>query len=352
MSRYRWALVTLAGFAALTIGLTLVLRSTPPSGATGTANGAALIPLESRTPAAEFTGLDGWINSRPLSLQGLRGKVVLIDFWTFSCVNCVRTIPHLQHLQQLYGGRGLEIVGMHSPEFDFEKVAANVQNAVHRFGVTWPVALDSRMSTWNAYNNQYWPAEYLVDQQGRVAYIHDGEGEYDVTESAIAALLGVAATSAAPAAPTADPSGQTPELYAGSERGRLADGESYGAIGQPTRYPDPGSPHDNNQVQVTGTWADHGQYLVATAPGHVRVTVAARDVFLVAGPETSAPVHITVAVDGRPVPGAQLGPDLTGSGVDISSQQLYHLLRGVDGSRHLVDLSVPSGFRLYTFTFG
>jgi thiol-disulfide isomerase/thioredoxin len=351
MSRYRLALIALAGFAALTIAITVVARSTPPSTSGGATGAAALIPADSRSQAAEFTGLDGWINTQPLTLQGLRNKVVLVDFWTFSCVNCVRTFPHLQHLQQTYGGRGLVIVGVHSPEFDFEKVAANVSAATKRFGVTWPVALDSEMSTWNAYNNQYWPAEYLVDQQGRIAYIHAGEGDYDVTESAIAALLGVSATATTPAV-TPDTSAQTPELYAGSERGRLADGQPYGAQGQVTSYPDSGPPHDSDLIQVTGSWVDHGQYLVSTTQGDVRLDFSARDVYLVAGPETSSPAHITVSVDGAAVMTAARGPDLGGGGADVTSQQLYHLLTALDGSRHLIDLAVPAGFRLYTFTFG
>ena len=119
------------------------MRTAPPSAATGSGN-AALIPTDQRMDAAEFTGLDGWLNSQPLTVNGLRGKVVLVDFWTFSCVNCVRTIPHLQHLQQTYANRGLVIVGVHSPEFDFEKLRSNVAAAVQRFGVTWPVALELR----------------------------------------------------------------------------------------------------------------------------------------------------------------------------------------------------------------
>jgi thiol-disulfide isomerase/thioredoxin len=348
MSRYRWALTSLAGVAAVAILLTWVVQSAPPSAATGMGS-AALIPAESRTAAADFTGLDGWINSPPLTVTGLRGKVVLVDFWTFSCVNCVRTIPHLQHLEQAYAGRGLVIVGVHSPEFDFEKVQGNVEAAVHRFGVTWPVALDSEMNTWNAYGNQYWPAEYLIDQNGKVAYIHDGEGDYTITESAIASLLNVSTSSPAPGPP--GPSSGTPELYAGSARGHLADGAMYGSPGQPVSYRDPGAPHDSDAIQVTGTWADHGQYLVSTSAGHVRLSFTAHDVYLVAGPESS-PVHLTMSVDGRAAVARQLSLDASAAGVDITSQQLYHLLAGIDRGRHLIDLTVPAGFRLYTFTFG
>jgi thiol-disulfide isomerase/thioredoxin len=350
MSRYRWALTGVAAVAAIAVLLTVLVGMSPPSAATGRGS-AALIPTDQRSTAPNFTGLDGWLNSPPLSLGGLHGKVVLVDFWTFSCVNCVRTFPHLLHLQQTYANRGLVIVGVHSPEFDFEKVPANVAAAVRRDGVSWPVAIDSEMNTWNAYGNQYWPAEYLIDQSGRVAYVHDGEGDYDVTESAIASLLGVVA-SPTPVAATPDVSSQTPELYAGSERGKLGDGESFGPMGQPVNYPDRGTPSATDAIVIAGRWADHGQYLVSTAPGHVRLTYSARDVYLVAGPDSRAPLHITVSVDGAAVTAAQRGSDLSATGVDITSQQLYHLLTGQGGARHVIDLSVPVGFRLYTFTFG
>ena len=349
MSRYRWALTGLAGLAVAAVVLTGLLRNSPPSAATGSGN-AALIPTGQRMGAAEFTGLDGWLNSKPLTVSGLRGKVVLVDFWTFSCVNCVRTIPHLQHLQQTYAGRGLVIVGVHSPEFDFEKQRSNVVAAVQRFGVTWPVALDSEMSTWNAYSNQYWPAEYLIDQSGRVAYVHDGEGDYDVTESAIAALLGISAKPT-PVAATPDLSSQTPELYAGSERGQLGNGERYGSIGTAVDYGKQDTTTDADRIVVGGTWVDHGQYLVSKSAGHVLLNFAARDVYLVAGPD-SGTVHVTVTVDGNPVSPQQRGPDLPASGLDVNSQQLYHLLQGEGGDRRLIDIAVPTGFRLYTFTFG
>ncbi|MGH7723652.1 MAG: redoxin family protein [Candidatus Dormibacteria bacterium] len=349
MSRYRWALTGLAGLVAAALLLTALARSSPPGTATGPSP-SALIPVDQRGGAAQFTGFDGWLNSPPLTVSGLRGRVVLVDFWTFSCVNCVRTFPHLEHLEQTYSARGLVIVGVHSPEFDFEKVAANVAAAVRRLGVTWPVALDSQMSTWNAYANQYWPAEYLIDQQGRVAYIHYGEGDYPATESAIASLLGIRA-SPTPPPPTPDIATQTPELYAGSERGQLADGEGYAGIGRSISHPDQGAPHDPDRILVAGSWADHGQYLQATSAGHVRLSFAARDLYLVAGPDTH-PVHATVTVDGHPVAAAQRGPDLAATGLAITTQRLYHVLQGQGGTRHLIDLAVPAGLRLYTFTFG
>ena len=241
-----------------------------------------------------------WLNSPPLTLADLRGKVVLIDFWTFSCVNCVRTIPHLQALYSDYKDDGFVIVGVHSPEFEFEMVTANVAAAVQRLGVTWPVAVDSQMATWNAYQNEYWPAEYLLDQQGRVAYTSFGEGDYAQTAAAVAQLLGV--KQAALPSSTPVPSNTTPELYIGSDggRGELADNETYGAMGQPLNYPDPGPPQNDDLPQVTGTWTDEGQYLEADTPGHVRLNFQADSVYVVAG-SNGPDLHVSVTLDGKSI---------------------------------------------------
>ena len=187
MTRFRVALAAVLVLIAVVVVVTLLRPTTPPS-VNGSAAGS-VFPVGERVGAPEFTGIDAWINSPPLSLPALHGKVALIDFWTFSCVNCVRTIPHLQQLYNAYRDRGFVIVGVHSPEFDFEKVLPNITAAVRRLGVTWPVAVDSEMATWNAYSNNAWPAEYLLDQQGRVAYVNLGEGNYDATDAAVASLL-------------------------------------------------------------------------------------------------------------------------------------------------------------------
>jgi thiol-disulfide isomerase/thioredoxin len=348
MTRFRIALGAVVLAIVVLVVVTLVRPPMPAAPLSGSA-AAALLPEAERPQAPDFTGVDAWINSVPLTLSSLRGHVVLIDFWTFSCVNCVRTIPHLQQLYDEYRDAGFVIVGVHSPEFDFEKVTANVEAAVQRLGITYPVAVDSQMATWNAYGNQYWPAEYLLDQQGRVAYTSIGEGDYDQTAAAVAELLQV--KPAAPPSATAVPADITPELYAGSERGQLA-GEQYGTIGQPTSYPDPGPPSQPDTIQVTGTWTDEGQYLVATQPGQVRLQFHADSLYVVAGTMSGQPLSVGVTIDGRPVPASQEGPALTAAGVSVTRQDLYHVLIGVSPGYHLLDLSVPAGFELYTFTFG
>jgi thiol-disulfide isomerase/thioredoxin len=139
--------------------------------------------------APEFSGIERWLNSPPLSMQSLRGKVVLVDFWTYTCINCTRTLPHVKSWHEKYKDKGLVVVGVHTPEYPFERATANVQAAIKRFGIAYPVAQDNRYATWQAYSNQYWPAVYLIDRQGRIAYTHFGEGAYEQTEARIRALL-------------------------------------------------------------------------------------------------------------------------------------------------------------------
>ncbi|MET4116904.1 thiol-disulfide isomerase/thioredoxin [Bradyrhizobium sp. JR1.5] len=143
----------------------------------------------SQQTAPDFTGINNWFNSKPLSLADLRGKVVLVDFWTYGCVNCVNTLPHVTELYAKYKDRGLVVVGVHTPEFPFERSASNVQAALKRHGITYPVAQDNDSRTWNAYSNQYWPAQYIIDQNGKIVFQHAGEGRYDEIDRTVAKLL-------------------------------------------------------------------------------------------------------------------------------------------------------------------
>ena len=146
-------------------------------------------PAANGTAAPEFTGIDQWLNSQPLTMRSLRGKVVLVDFWTYSCINCINTLPDVKQLHEKYKDQGLVVVGVHTPEYPFEKSTANVQAALKRFDIRYPVAQDNSYATWTAFNNQYWPAQYLIDADGRIVYQHFGEGRYAETEAAIQKLL-------------------------------------------------------------------------------------------------------------------------------------------------------------------
>ncbi|MFI5282155.1 MAG: redoxin family protein [Candidatus Dormibacterales bacterium] len=358
MDRYRVGLIAVL---VVIVGAVLVFGFHVGWSPDGGSSGPSSAPLagasdpdllaEGQRPAApEFTGLDGWLNSPPLTIASLRGQVVLIDFWTYSCVNCVNTLPHLRSMYNQFSSEGFTIVGAHSPEFDFEKSHSNVAAAVKRLNVTWPVALDSNMATWNAWSNQYWPAEYLIDKSGNVAYYHFGEGNYDVTERAVASLLGAGTVIPAATPSPGDPA-QTPELYAGSGRGQLDGQEQYGPPSVSKRYTDPGPPSGTGKIEVVGTWADHVQYLESTGAGDVRLRFHANDLYVVAE-SSGGPITATVTLDGGAVDASHRGPDLSAAGtLVIGRSDLFHVLTGVGGGDHLIDIAVPAGFRLYTFTF-
>ncbi len=169
------AAVCFIGNGANAVGSAVGSSAGPAAGST--------IPNQTRAP--EFAGIERWLNSQPLSMEGLRGKVVLVDFWTYSCINCINTLPYIKQWHDKYKDQGLVVVGVHTPEFPFEKSTANVQAAIKRFDIRYPVAQDNRYATWSAYHNRYWPALYLVDAEGKVVYQHFGEGQYAETEAAI-----------------------------------------------------------------------------------------------------------------------------------------------------------------------
>lgn len=176
-------------FLASAASVAAALAAPAPSHAAGPAVQAAALPDFGAAP--EFTGIERWFNSEPLSLARLRGRVVLVEFWTYACINCIHTLPHVNRWAELHTPQGLTVVGVHTPEFPFERSASNVEAAMRRYGVKHAVAQDNRYGTWKAYGNQYWPATYLIDAQGRIRYKHFGEGEYERTESVIRALLAV-----------------------------------------------------------------------------------------------------------------------------------------------------------------
>ena len=179
---------SLASLATI-VALSLTSSTIPGIGGEAAPKLAPVTVAAAQALAPDFAGISNWFNSAPLTMAGLRGKVVLVDFWTYGCVNCVNTLPHVTALYAKYRDRGLVVVGVHTPEFPFERSAANVQAALKRHGITYPVAQDNESKTWDAYRNQYWPAQYIVDQSGRIVLQHDGEGRYDEIDRTIARLL-------------------------------------------------------------------------------------------------------------------------------------------------------------------
>jgi len=182
---------SLAASAAI-LALSLAGAATAFSGDTARPAETPSVVATAHAAAPDFVGLGNWFNSAPLKLADLRGKVVLVNFWTYGCVNCVNTLPHVTGLYAKYKDRGLVVVGIHTPEFPFERSASNVQAALKRHGITYPVAQDNDSRTWNAYRNRYWPAQYIVDQNGKIVFQHDGEGQYEEIDRTVAGLLNAA----------------------------------------------------------------------------------------------------------------------------------------------------------------
>jgi len=328
-------LVTLVAGLALVAAIIYALRNSSASiggqsnGSPGAGASESALPVGPMAP--DFAGITGWLNSPPLSLSTLAGKVVLVDFWTYSCINCQRTLPELRAWWDAYHDKGLVIVGVHSPEFDFEKDPANVQRAVTALGVEWPVALDPAMATWNAYENQYWPAEYLIDQRGFIRHVHFGEGAYDITEKAIETLLGVAGPGVDATAQLPGP-GITAEAYAGAAR---SDG----------------------RISLMGPWSDTPEYAQSAASGaSAQIDFTATDVYLVAGSD-GAPVTAEVLIDGRAPTAAEVGSavgfDKSGRAVVmVGAHDLYPLLSLPAKGSHRLTISFDGQIELFTFTFG
>jgi cytochrome c biogenesis protein CcdA/thiol-disulfide isomerase/thioredoxin len=307
--------------------------------------------------APEFAGNGRWFNTAagaPLSLKELRGRVVLIDFWTYTCINCLRTMPYLRAWDGSYRDRGLTIVGVHTPEFAFERDPANVERAIADNRLRYPVVQDNDFATWNAWGNQYWPAKYLIDARGRVRYVHFGEGNYEETDSAIRALLAEAGAKGlgAPARARVEiPSGElaTPETYLGYERAKgFVPAPPRPGVG---RYP---GVDDLPPVSfaLSGTWKVTREAATAVADAELDARVTARKVFLVLSSEDEIPREAEVLLDGKPIAASDAGADVHGGRVTVRGERLYRLvsLDGVDDRR--LTLRLPPGVSGYAFTFG
>jgi cytochrome c biogenesis protein CcdA/thiol-disulfide isomerase/thioredoxin len=298
----------------------------------------------------DLHGISRFLNTpggRPISLESLRGRVVVVDFWTYSCINCLRTLPYLKAWDEAYRRDGLTIVGVHTPEFAFEREAGNVRDAVRRLGIRYPVALDNDYATWNAFDNRYWPAKYVVDRRGRIRYTHFGEGEYAATEQVIRRLLSergaeVGAKAAAGSPESIPYALLTPESYLGYARlDRYAGSQIVPDQLVSYRFSDvPLAPHT---LSYDGTWRVERERAVAGPGAGLRISFAARRVFLVLGrvDEASATSRVDVLLDG----------DYQRT-VRVGAARLYTLLDLSRFRRGLLELRFSPGVAAYAFTFG
>jgi cytochrome c biogenesis protein CcdA/thiol-disulfide isomerase/thioredoxin len=314
----------------------------------------------------DLSGATAWINSQPLTFASLRGKVVLVDFWTYSCINCLRTLPYIKAWNEKYKDSGLVIIGVHTPEFPFEKDEANVRKAVKDLGITYPVPMDNNYKIWRSFNNEYWPADYFIDATGAVRFHHFGEGAYDESEKQIRTLLEEANHTPLPQTATtiaasgteaaADPNDvQSPETYVGYARAQNFASPGGFNEDDPQNYRTPAA-LSLNQWGLAGKWKDEDQVATSLAAGDsISYRFHARDLHLVLGPgENGKPIRFRVTLDGQ-APGANHGVDTDAEGYgEVTEDRLYQLIRQ-QGSIHdrtfRIEFLVP-GVRAYSFTFG
>jgi len=295
--------------------------------------------------APNFKGITAWLNTpggKPLSIRELRGKVVLVDFWTYSCINCQRTLPHVEAWYSKYAKDGLVVVGVHTPEFAFEHVVSNVRTEAASLGVRYPVAVDDNYATWDAYDNEYWPADYLIDASGHVRHVHFGEGDYATTEQLIRQLL-VAAHPGRSLPPATDVPDKTPttelspETYVGYDRLQYLVPSNSVVQNQPAAYHFPAS-LPLGGMGLSGIWTEHAQEATAESDARLELGFLAQDVYLVLGGSGTINVsingHHTQTIDVNGVP------------------RLYTLYQAASANTATLQLQVSPGVQAYDFTFG
>jgi thiol-disulfide isomerase/thioredoxin len=324
----------------------------------------ARLPVEGEFPS--LGGATAWLNSPPLTPEGLRGKVVLVDIWTYTCINWLRTLPYVRAWAAKYKDQGLVVIGVHSPEFPFEKNLENVRQSAKAMRVDYPIAVDSGMAIWRAFNNEYWPALYLVDAKGKIRYHQFGEGEYERTEKVIQQLLAEAGTGGADR-------GLTPVDARGPEVAAdwrdLKSGENYVGYERTEGFASPGGAPSGgrrmyaapaalrlNQWALVGDWTvERGAVALNKAPGRIAYRFHARDLHLVMGPPArGTPVRFRVLIDGKP-PGAAHGIDVDDQGHGtVTEQRLYQLIRQPKPiSDRLFEIEfLDLGVEAFAFTFG
>jgi cytochrome c biogenesis protein CcdA/thiol-disulfide isomerase/thioredoxin len=356
--------LSLASTASLEQRLVDIAHSDPSTNATRKADTAsATLSVEGRAPA--LAGAVEWLNSKPLTADDLKGKVVLVDFWTYSCINCLRSIPYVRAWAEKYKDQGLVVVGVHSPEFAFEKNIANVRNAVGDLKIGYPVAIDNNFAIWRAFKNQYWPAHYFIDANGNIRHHHFGEGDYAGSERVIQKLLAEAGkTNIADGMVTVSGSGAevasvfanvgSPETYVGYAR--AANFVAPGGVPHDVAHDYSGEPRTLNQWALSGNWTVGAERAALNSEGgRIVFRFRARDLHLVLGPGAGKKsIRFRVTIDGKE-PGDDHGSDVAadGSGT-VTEERLYQLVRqgGDIRERTFTIEFLDAGVNAYAFTFG
>ncbi|MDA1188135.1 MAG: redoxin domain-containing protein [Chloroflexi bacterium] len=337
--------------------------------------------------APELKAISGWLNTEPFALEDLRGQVVLVDFWTYTCINCIRTLPYLKDWHDKYADDGLVIVGVHTPEFDFEHIYENVEDAIAEYGLKYPVAQDNDYGTWRAFSNRYWPAKYLIDKDGYIRYTHFGEGAYEETEEWIRALLAEAGVDLSqqafealeerefdPAVYTSDSATSlTRELYAGTDRNYAAvqfkgsppyvrNLEFYSQPDIVLDYNDPGN-YENHYIYLEGNWRNAEESVVHTrdtegSEDYIAIKFYATSVNAVMAPPEGETATVVVTIEGQPLTQPQAGVDVMWddagrSYIAVNSSRMYNVVEVSKFAGYDLKLSpYEEGFELFAFTFG
>ncbi len=349
----------------ISISLNQIEPESFESGTIQTQDGVQLLDIDKSRfkMAPQISGIAEYINTTPEQLQKeMDDKVVLYDIWTYSCINCVRTLPYITAWNDKYADQGLLIIGIHSPEFEFEKDVHNVQMAVEKHGINYPVVLDNDWETWDAFENRYWPRKYIADHEGYIRYDHIGEGGYAETEKIIqellkerSAALGLGAASAVSLVELDEfehTRYRTPELYFGYE---LAFGRSQ--LGNPEGFSpnnvityQAGDTLEDHKFYLDGTWENNGDHMkLVSKEGTIKLPYIAKQVNIVASGQTD----LEITIDGMPIPPQIRGSDVAGDIVPIRGPALYNIINGQESKSHLIEIQIKdAGFEMYTFTFG
>ena len=311
-----------------------------------------IMKLQDYGRAPELAGISGWINTEPFKLSDLRGKVVVVDFWTYSCINCIRTLPYLKEWHEKYADKGLVIVGVHTPEFEFEKDYSNVIQAVKNFGIRYRVVQDNDYATWRAYNNRYWPRKYVIDAEGNIRYDHIGEGAYEETEKVIIQLLKenkIAIdeknmTKVRQEVNFTDIG--TPELYLGHAFARAPLGNPEGFMPNEIVEYAPTEVRIENIIYLEGKWQNNQDHVEAVERAKMTLLYQAKNVNVVMAGSGKA----TIYLDDKPI--VYGGTDVVDSTVTVNEARLYNIVSTPDYGKHAVKIVAEPGIKIYAFTFG